>query len=94
MGAIETEVTVAPVHSAELIELSADRANLDKMAALSRGAVAEPAKARRVLERYGPGTEEVTEERKYLLWNSWPLLLIMVVVVTVEWVLRKKVGLT
>jgi len=92
-GKVETEIIVAPAHSAELIELSADRGVLDRLASVSRGAVAEPAKAAELLQSFGPGTTEIVEERPYLLWNSWALLLIIVAAVTSEWILRKKVGL-
>jgi len=90
---VETEIIVAPAHSAELIELSADRGILDRLASLSGGAVAQPAKAAGLLQWFGPGTTEIVEERPYFLWNSWLLLIIIVGVVTFEWILRKKVGL-
>ena len=91
---VETQIMVTERRSAELLELSADRSVLDRLARLSGGVVAEPREAGGLPERFGSGTEEITERRPYLIWNSWPLLIIMVLIVTVEWVFRKKVGLT
>jgi hypothetical protein len=91
---VQTEVLVTPAHSGELIELSAHRAVLSQLAFLTGGVVAGPHKAAAVIDSFGLGTREVVEQKEYLLWNSWPLLLIIIVLATAEWILRKKVGLT
>jgi hypothetical protein len=90
---VSTEVVVSPAQADELTELSADRAVLDQLAALTGGAVATPADAADLVKRLGPGTHTVTEAKHYLLWNSWPLLLTIIAVATVEWILRKRWGL-
>jgi len=90
---VQTEIMVVPTQTAELIELATDRSVLENAARLSGGVVVEPRRAHTLADRFGKGTEEITEPKPYLLWNSWPLLIIMVVIVTTEWCLRKRVGL-
>ncbi|MFO7897771.1 MAG: hypothetical protein R6V58_01785 [Planctomycetota bacterium] len=92
-GKVDWEVMVLPERTSELIDLSADRRVPERAARLTGGAVTRPAAAAGLIERFGPGTREVLEPRPYLVWNSWPLLLIMVVLATNEWIVRKKVGL-
>ncbi len=90
---VETEIVVVPTYSAELTELTADRTALDTLARVSNGAVADPQHAADVLDRLGSGIERKTVYRRYLIWNSWPLFLVMLVGLAAEWVLRKRVGL-
>ncbi len=90
---LQSEFRVAATSPTELIELGADRSALDQMAQLSGGAVATPAEAAGLLKHLGSGIQKITEHRQIQLWNSWPLLAILVLLVTVEWVLRKRTGL-
>ncbi|MBE3070826.1 MAG: hypothetical protein IMZ66_11385, partial [Planctomycetes bacterium] len=74
-------------------ELAPDRGLLGRLATLTGGTVADPAGARRVLDALGPVTEVEVERHEYVLWDSWPLLVLIVALATAEWLLRKKVGL-
>jgi hypothetical protein len=66
---------------------------LARLAGLTGGSIADPTHADRILASLGKPTEVLREPREYVLWDSWPLLIVMVLVATVEWLLRKKVGL-
>jgi len=90
---VTTEFSVDPATPAEQVELAPDRGLLSRLAALTGGTVADPAHANRVLDHLGPATEVEVERREYVLWDSLPMLLVIVAVATAEWLLRKKVGL-
>lgn len=78
---------------AELIELTADRGLLSRLASLTNGVAVEPTQAAAVLDRLGPPSLVQRERRQFDIWNSWPLLLLMIVLAGAEWALRKKVSL-
>ena len=90
------DVVVSAAASSEMIDLAADPVALDTVGRLSLGAraVARPHKAAGLLDRFGPGTHTRVELRKSALWHSWPLFVLMVCLAVVEWILRKKEGLT
>lgn len=90
---VTTEFSVDPVTEAEQVELAADRGLLQRLANLSGGSVLEPHQARNVLESLGPKSLERRDPRELRLWEWWPLLVLIVLVATCEWVLRKRVGL-
>ena len=90
---VATEFSVDPSTPVEQVELSADRGLLGQIAASSGGIVAELYEAPRVLGALGPGTLVTHEVRQYTLWDSGWFLTIIILLVTAEWLLRKKVGL-
>ena len=92
-GKAVAEFVVEPSAWAEQAELAPDRGMLARLAGLTGGSIADPTHADRILASLGKPTEVLREPREYVLWDSWPLLIVMVLVATVEWLLRKKVGL-
>ena len=46
-----------------------------------------------VLDVLGTNRKVDREHREYVIWHSWPLLVLMVMIAAVEWILRKKAGL-
>jgi len=93
VSSVSTEFTVDPSTPVEQAELVPDRGLLARMANLTGGAVAEPSRADRILESLGPPSQVEVERHEFVLWDSWPLLILMVMVATGEWLLRKKGGL-
>jgi len=75
------------------VELSADRGLLSHLAAVSGGKTVDPWQAADVLEALGEGKLEHTQSLQTTLWDKWPLLAMIVALVSVEWLIRKKVGL-
>ena len=96
VDSISATITVLPPEAAtrELIETTTDRAALTRIAHAGGGTLAEAGFVSSVTEFFAPGTEKFTEVKRFRLWDSWPLLILMLLVLTAEWVLRKKVGLT
>ena len=77
----------------EQIELSADRGLLERIATLTQGIVVDPPRAGDVLAALGAPTLTHSERREWALWNSWPLLGLIVVLAGAEWLIRKRARL-
>jgi len=90
---VSTEFSVDPVGSAEEVELSADRGLLRRLANRSNGVVLDPHQADQVLDALGPPSLLRRQRRELRLWDSWPLLVLIVAIATVEWAIRKRIGL-
>ena len=90
---VATSFSVDPAAPAEQIELSADRGLLNRLATLSGGVLTEPSQAHELLGAIGKQERKDPRPRSYALWNSWPLLILILLIATGEWLLRKKVGL-
>ena len=92
---VETSFTVDPAASGEQVELAADRVLAGQVAGSSGGLSVEPAQVERVLEALGLGDQtEKPKLSQWDLWDSWPLLLALLALVTGEWLIRKRIGLT
>ena len=93
--AVETVITVLSpqLNSKELLEPTADREALAYLTHLSGGGVVEADQAADVLDFFGTGTRRYTEQTRQTLWDAWPLLAVMVLLLTIEWVIRKRGGL-
>ncbi len=90
---VSAEFTVDPVRSGEMVELAPDRGMLAALAGLSGGVVVDPSRAGDVLASFGPGSRREVDRHEFVIWDSWPLFVVMVLMATAEWLLRKKVGL-
>ena len=89
----ETKFSVIKTIPDEEIELSADRGLLEKLANLTGGLVAVPPRALDTVAAFGPGTLRRSEPRQWSLWDSWPLLILVVLIAGAEWLLRKRARL-
>jgi hypothetical protein len=91
---VKTDFLVTPVErTSELVELSADWKIPRVMAELSGGRAVGPADARSLLDLFQAGSRDVREEKFIPLWDSWPLLTLILAAACGEWGLRKKAGL-
>jgi hypothetical protein len=90
---IATEFSVDPSTPAEQIELAADSGLVGRIASLTGGCVVEPSAAREALASLRADTFVKHEPREFLIWDSWPLLALIILLATCEWLLRKKAGL-
>ncbi|MFW6108282.1 MAG: hypothetical protein ACOC8D_00570 [bacterium] len=90
---VSTEFFVESAIPVEQVELAADRGLLEGLARLTGGRVAEPHRAEDALAALGQGVLKHRERRQWALWDSWPLLVLIVVLAGAEWFLRKRVRL-
>ena len=90
---VSAEFSVSAAADTEKVELSADRGFLTSLAGLTAGKVLEPAALDSITKLLGPAKITSTERRQIDLWNSWPWFLLIVLLLTAEWLLRKKVRL-
>jgi hypothetical protein len=90
---IATEFSVDPCTPAEQIELASDSGLVGRIASLTGGCVVEPSEAREALASLNAGAFVKHEPREFLIWDSWPLLALIILLATFEWLLRKKAGL-
>jgi len=77
----------------ETTELTVNRELLDRVAAFTGGVVVSPDEADSLVARFGPGTRTITEPLNITLWDSWVLMMILLVLLTAEWLLRRFAGL-
>ncbi len=77
----------------ELAELTADRDFLSRAAQLTGGRVVEVNEAPSLIELFGAPRETLTERRDVTLWDTWPLLLTFLGLLTTEWIVRRRSGL-
>lgn len=90
---VSAEFSVNAEMDSERVELAADRGLLTSVAALTAGKVLEPTDLDSLIERLGPATVSLTERRQIDLWNSWPWFILILALLTAEWLLRKRVRL-
>ncbi len=93
LKAVSTQFSVDPAVPAEQTELGATRELPSQLAALSGGAVYDVADARELIGRLGEPSEVYEDHQQIVLWDSWGLLAVVVLLASAEWIIRKKVGL-
>lgn len=94
LDSVETELRVVTTHdSLELSELTADPDFLASTASLTRGSLAPLSNPHAVLPAFGAPKETLQERHDYHLWDTFPLLLLFLSLLTLEWLLRRGAGL-
>jgi hypothetical protein len=92
---VETEFIVeAKDDRVELTELTANSVFLESCASLSGGAVADPDDVWSLIGFLGDPGKIVSERRETSLWDNLGLLALAFGLVTAEWLVRRKAGLT
>ncbi len=77
----------------EMGNVRPERAMLEALAKGTGGRVVTPDAARTLAEVFGEGRRVVLERREYALWNNPYVLVLLALLLTAEWLLRKKGGL-
>ena len=78
----------------ELADVTATPATLDILARWTNGRVVGPARAGELWNAFGEGRQVVAERRERPLWDQPWIYLLLVGLLTAEWILRKRGGLT
>ncbi len=90
---VSTEFFVEDAVPAEQVELAANRGLLERLATLTGGVTAEPHRAADALAAFGEPVLRHSERRQWSLWDSWPFLVLIVLVAGTEWYVRKRARL-
>jgi hypothetical protein len=91
---LETHFSVITSHRpAELISVTASMDTPAQLAQLSGGKAVTPGDMQALFESFGEGNRIVKERIERNLWDSWWLFLAIVILLSTEWLLRKKGGL-
>ncbi len=91
---VETEFLVVTAYNqVETAELSVDRDTAGRLAAASGGDVLPLNLAQQLRDAFGPGSKGEPERADITLWDHWILLLVLLCLLTAEWLLRRKGGL-
>jgi len=77
----------------EMGDVRPERAVLEALAKGTGGKVVAPDAVRTLAEAFGEGRRVVQERREYTLWNNPYVLILLAILLTLEWLLRKKGGL-
>ncbi len=88
-----TEFHVAPLGVPELAQLHADEQLLREMAFHSGGEYYREEEASRLLKRLEPLSDGKILETETVLWQSWWWFMPLIVLLTLEWALRKRAGM-
>ncbi|MDP6636627.1 MAG: hypothetical protein QGG42_17145 [Phycisphaerae bacterium] len=91
---VETEFSVDSTLSAEQVELTADRGMAERLADKSGGRVLEANQAEQILKLLSSRTDEEELPAQFPLWDSWWLLIALLMLAGGEWLTRKRAGLT
>ena len=77
----------------ELGDLSVNPELARTLAGLSGGVVTGLADAGTVIDKFGPGTSKIEEQKETSLWDNWKILAVVVTALTAEWILRQRLFL-
>ena len=91
---VSTEFSVDSTLSAEQVELTADRGMAGRLADKSGGRVFEANEAKKILRLLAARTDEEQLPAQFPLWDSWWLLIALLMLAGGEWLTRKRAGLT
>ncbi|HBN74896.1 MAG TPA: hypothetical protein DD473_03550 [Planctomycetaceae bacterium] len=90
---IEAKYFVNPRQNSETNQLSADRSLLEQFAAATNGAVFLPHQMDELLARLNPDSLTLEEKTDFPLWNHWLMFVMIMGILTAEWLVRKWYGL-
>ena len=83
----------APQEGIELADVTLDRAQLDFIASETGGAVLDAGDTTDAVSYFGEPRRSITERRETGLWDTWPILAIMLGCLIAEWLLRRRLQL-
>lgn len=91
---LETHFSVVTSHRpTELVTVTANKDIPDQLAQLTGGKAVTPGEMSALLDAFGEGSRKISEQLERNLWDSWWLFLVIVLLLSIEWLLRKKGGL-
>ncbi|RFC48058.1 MAG: hypothetical protein DVB23_000769 [Verrucomicrobia bacterium] len=92
---VETPLLISRTRSpVEFAELTADHDSLAQLTQLANGGLAPVTDIHGLMDRFGAPSETVQERQDLKLWDKWPLLLLFLGCIGLEWILRRNAGLS
>ena len=91
---IETRfVVVTAKQPAEAVNVTATREAATRMAKATGGLVLTPSEWTEMKDDYGGGSKTMRDHTEFQLWCMPPLFIVMVLLLTAEWIIRKRANL-
>ncbi len=86
-------VVVTTKQPAEEVDITATRAHVERVASATGGKVMTPAEYVKLDADFGGGSKRIADRVEFHLWSLPPLFLAIVLLLTTEWILRKRSSL-
>ena len=86
-------VVVTTKQPAEEVDITATRTAVERIAATTGGKVLSPSEYVRLDADFGGGSKQVADRVEYQLWSLPPLFILIILLLTVEWIVRKRASL-
>lgn len=93
VGLTTSFVVVTTKQPAEEVELTATRDFVERIARTTDGRVWSPSEFVKLDGDFGGGSKKVADRIEYQLWSAPPLFILIVLLLTVEWIFRKRASL-
>ena len=87
-------VVVTTKRPAEEVDITSTRNLVERVAASTGGKVLKPTDYVKLSADLGGGSKTLSDRVEYQLWSMPPLFLLVILLLTAEWVLRKRVNLS
>ena len=87
-------VVVTSKRPAEFVNVSASFDVPDRLARSTGGVAVPPSRLAEALANYGEGSRVMHDRAEITLWDNAALLALLFVLLTAEWILRKRAGLS
>lgn len=87
-------VVVTTKQPAEEVDITATRGHVERIAAATGGQVMTPSEYVKLKADFGGGSKRIADRVEFQLWSLPPLFILIVLLLTVEWVLRKRASLS
>jgi hypothetical protein len=95
LTSIETPLIISRTRSpVEFAELTADHDSLAQLTQLADGSLASLTDVHGLIDRFGAPKEILQERQDLKLWDKWPLLVLFLAFIGLEWILRRNAGLS
>ncbi len=90
---VSVRLAVAAETPEEMVDLAAEPAGLSLLASATNGRILAADEVPTAAGLMGPPSQVHVETNDYRIWDSWPLLVLILAVAAAEWLTRKKAGL-
>lgn len=90
---VSVRLAVAADTPEEMIDLAAEPGGLALLASATNGRILAGDEVPTAAGLMGPPSQVHVETNDYRIWDSWPLLVLILAVAAAEWLTRKKAGL-